>query len=340
MGLFSALYAFALTCRRFSYAHIKKPDKLPAKVISIGNLTLGGTGKTPAVISLAREAKKRGFTPCILTRGYKGKAKNICFVSKGNGSLLNAEQAGDEAFLMAEILRGIPVVKGAKRYEAGIFALKELSSQPSALSLRPSLFILDDGFQHWRLHRDIDILLIDAANPFGNEKLFPEGIMREPFSAMKRANIIVITKADMAVQGRIHAIMDKIKKYNPEAPIFTASHKPTGVAGISGESKGLDSLRNKKIYAFSGIANPAYFRSTLTLSGALIVEFRKFRDHHIYRQKDMDEIKKDASGLEIITTEKDLVKLKELRIPENLSALKIEFSIDDDFYDNIFRRVQ
>ncbi|HDH05515.1 MAG TPA: tetraacyldisaccharide 4'-kinase [Nitrospirae bacterium] len=339
MGLFSALYAFALTCRRFSYAHIKKPGKLPAKVISIGNLTLGGTGKTPAVMSLAQEAKKRGFTPCILTRGYRGKSKGTCFVGKGGKPLMNAQQAGDEAFLMAEILDGIPIVKGKDRYKSGLFALNSLRSKLRTPNSE-LLFILDDGFQHWRLHRDIDILLIDAINPFGNEKLFPEGIMREPFSAIKRANIIVITKADMAAQGTVHAITDKIRKYNPEAPIFTASHRPTGLAGISGESKGLDSLRNKRIYAFSGIANPAYFRSTLTLSGARTVEFRKFRDHHIYRQKDMDEIKKDASGLDIVTTEKDLVKLKELQIPENLSALKIEFSIDDDFYNNIFRRVQ
>jgi tetraacyldisaccharide 4'-kinase len=178
-----------LAYRRFSYAYFKKPDKLPAKVISIGNLTLGGTGKTPAVISIAQEAKKRGFTPCVLARGYKGKAKETCFISKGEKPLLNSREAGDEAYLMAEILKGMPVVKGKNRYEAGKLALENFQSE--------ILFILDDGFQHWRLHRDIDVLLIDATDPFGNEKLFPEGIMREPFSAIRRAHFIVITKADV-----------------------------------------------------------------------------------------------------------------------------------------------
>ncbi len=114
MGLLSTIYSFALACRRFSYVYFKKPDKLSAKVISIGNLTLGGTGKTPAVISLAQEAKERGFNTCILTRGYKGNVKDVCFVSTGEGPLLNVHQAGDEPYLMAEILKGVPIVIGKK----------------------------------------------------------------------------------------------------------------------------------------------------------------------------------------------------------------------------------
>ncbi len=329
MGLLSALYGFGLSCKKF---YCRNPNRLPVKVISIGNLTLGGTGKTPAVISVAQEAKMRGFNPCILTRGYKGKVKDTCFVSKGDKPLLNTQEAGDEAFLMAQILEGVPIVKGKDRYKSGLFALDNLYSE--------LLFILDDGFQHWKLHRDVDVLLIDATNPFGNEKLFPEGILREPFSAMKRAHIIVITKADMAIQGAITTITRKIKQYNSDAPIFTASHKPAGLISALGEAVELNTLRNKQIYAFSGIANPAYFQSTLRSTGARIVEFMNFRDHHIYSRKDMDKIKSEALGLEIVTTEKDLVKLKELDVPDNLSALRIEFSIENDFYDNLFRRLQ
>lgn len=333
MGLFSTIYGFTLSCRRLGYRYFKKPGRLPAKVISIGNITLGGTGKTPAVISVAQEAKKQGFSPCILTRGYKGKTKETCFVSNGGRPLLSAAEAGDEAFLMAEILTGIPIVKGKKRYEAGLLAHHELSPHPT-------LFILDDGFQHWGLHRDVDILLIDATNPFGNEKLLPEGIMRESFFAMNRANIIVITKSDMIREDAAQGLTDKLRKYNSEAPVFTASHRPAGIIDIAGEYKGLESVRGKRVFAFSGIANPDYFHATLTKSGARIVEFRKFKDHHDYSQKDVDAIKEDALGLDIITTEKDLAKLKELKIPDNLSALKIEFSVNDDFYDDVFRRVQ
>ena len=137
---------------------LKSRKRLPAKVISVGNITVGGTGKTPAVIAIARKAKEYGYLPCILTRGYRGSAKGPCFVSRGEGPLLGVDEAGDEPVLMAERLTGVPIVKGSDRYEAGMFALDCLDS-PSLL------FILDDGFQHRALHRDVDVLLIDGMNP-------------------------------------------------------------------------------------------------------------------------------------------------------------------------------
>ena len=335
MGLFSAIYGLGLNCKKYIDTELKKPSRLPSKVISIGNITLGGTGKTPAVIKLAIEAKKRGLKPCVLTRGYKGKSKDICFISKGEGPLMDTRQAGDEAWLMAEKLRGIPVVKGRDRFRAGIFALE--NDQLAVVNLQYSkLFILDDGFQHWKLHRDIDVLLIDATNPFGNGRLFPEGIMREPFSALERADIFIISKSDVAGQEAVSEITGKIKKYNNKAPVFSASHKPAGTINIAGEINISNALRDKKVYAFSGIANPAYFQATLRSMGADIVGFRKFRDHHFYSQKELDEIKKESMGLNIVTTEKDLVKLKDFELPEKLSALRIEFSVDDRFYDYLF----
>ncbi|NOZ69984.1 MAG: tetraacyldisaccharide 4'-kinase [Deferribacteres bacterium] len=328
MGLLSALYGLGLSCRRLCYSCLKKPERLPARVISVGNLTLGGTGKTPAVIALALEAKKRGLKPCVLTRGYRGRTREPCFVSKGAGPLLNARAAGDEALLMAETLRGIPVVKGRDRYKAGLFALEGLRAG--------ALFILDDGFQHWGLGRDMDVLLIDATNPFGNGRLFPEGILREPLSAMRRADFIVITKADTAAGETVAGIRQEIRRYNPDAPVFEASHKPAVLVSPSGETTGLDTLRGRDIYAFAGIANPSYFRSLLLSQGARLMKFREFRDHYFYRQADMDEIKRDAGGLDIITTEKDLVKIRELRVPDKISALRIEFSVAGDFYSTLF----
>jgi tetraacyldisaccharide 4'-kinase len=148
---------------------LKNRKNLPCRVVSIGNLTLGGTGKTPAVIALAEEAKKRGFLPCILTRGYKGKTKGPCFVSRGDGPLLSEYQAGDESILMAEKLQGVPIIKGENRYKAGMFAIQHLRSyNPDIVS--KLLFILDDGFQHWILFRDKNILLVDGTNPFGNKR--------------------------------------------------------------------------------------------------------------------------------------------------------------------------
>lgn len=308
---------------------------MPARVISIGNLTLGGTGKTPAVIAISEEAKKRGFKPCILTKGYRGNVKGPCFVSKGSEPLLNPLEAGDEAYLMAERLEGVPIVMGKNRYKSGIFAIENFNSELQTPNSK-LLFILDDGFQHWALHRNTDVLLIDATNPFGNGRLFPEGRLREPLTAMRRADTIVMTKADVVSKELISTYAQKIKQYNSEAPIYTASHKPTCLVSVSGKTKNLDTLNNKEIYAFAGIANPSYFKALLISKGADIIRFKKFRDHYIYKQRNIKKIKKDAAGLEIITTEKDLVKLKGLNSIENIYALRIEFSIEEEFYNNLF----
>ena len=129
-------------------------------------------------------------------------------------------------------------------------------------------------------------------------------------------------------------------EYNPQAPIFSASHKPVELINMAGEVRQLNTLFNKRIYTFAAIANPVYFQSLLRSHGAQIVQSREFRDHHSYSQKDMDDLKSDAMGLDIITTEKDLVKLRDLKVPDNVYALRVEFSVDDEFYDNLFRRLQ
>ena len=333
MGLLSALYNLGLSCRTFGYKHFKKPGRLPVKVVSIGNITLGGTGKTPAVIRLAEEAVKRGFSPCILTRGYKGKAKETCFVSRGEGPVLDVDEAGDEAYLMAGKLKGIAVVKGRRRYEAGLFALSNLEH-------KPSLMILDDGFQHIALARDIDVVLIDGTKPFGDEKIFPEGRLREPLHALKRADYVIITKSDNAAEDALTNIRNNITSINPELPVYMSSHQPLRLINISGKTKELSYLENRKVLAFAGIANTGYFKSTIKTCGAVIAGFHRYRDHHVYSVKDIEKLKQDAAGLDILTTEKDFVKLKDLNVPDNLFALSIDFSVDNAFFDSIFRRLE
>lgn len=237
------LYFLGLSIKK-QYA-LRNQKRLPHKAISIGNITLGGTGKTPVTIALAGEAKQRGYKPCILTRGYKGKIEGPCFVSRGEGPLLDELKAGDEALLMAEKLHGVPIVKGKDRYEAGMFALNSL---PSALS--PDLFILDDGFQHWSLFRDKDILLIDSTNPFGNKRLLPLGHLREPLSEISRADIIVLTKTDNSERGRISGVnrlIAEIKQYNLNAPLFFADHRPSQFMIPTGETFPFEWAKGKKI---------------------------------------------------------------------------------------------
>jgi tetraacyldisaccharide 4'-kinase len=312
---------------------LKNQKSLPCKVISIGNITLGGTGKTPATIALAEEAKKRGFNPCILTRGYKGKANSPCFISTGDVPLLNEYQAGDEAILMAEKLKGIPIVKGRDRYKAGMFAIQNLKSQ--------ILFILDDGFQHWGLFRDKDILLLDSTNPFGNRRLLPLGPLREPLSGMGKADIIVITKTDevKSQKSKVKSLIEEIKKYNSKASIFFAVHKPLKFKTTTGNTFPVKWAKDKRFFGFCGIGNPQSFRETLLAADIDLIGFKTFRDHYRYSPRDINAIKRNAESISaewIVTTEKDIMRLKGLDTPKNLVALVIEFTIDEGFYNDAF----
>jgi tetraacyldisaccharide 4'-kinase len=322
---------------------LNRQKRLPRKVISVGNITLGGTGKTPAAIALAKEAKKRGLMPCILTRGYKGIAEGPCFVSKGEGLLLDEYHAGDEAVLMAEKLEDVPVVKGKNRYEAGMFAL---SSLPAPFI--PDLFVLDDGFQHWHLFRDKDVLLVDGINPFGNGRLLPVGSLREPVNATARADVIVITKIGKnGSQGRKEmkgtgekGLVEELRKYNTYAPIFPADHRPSMFAAASGagDTFPLEWAKDRKIFGFCGIGNPGSFKATLLCAGADLKGFIGFRDHYRYTKRDIGAIIKNAAGCGagwIVTTEKDIMRLRGMDLPENLVTLVIDFVPDGEFYDKV-----
>lgn len=340
MGIFEFIYYIGYSLKKkYSLTYQKK---LPYKVISIGNITAGGTGKTPAVIALAEQALKRGLIPCILTRGYKGKAKGPCFVSMGDGPLLNETEAGDEAVLMANRLKKVFVVKGADRHKAGMFALGNLKSQISDLKSEV-IFILDDGFQHWRLARDKDILLIDSENPFDNNRLLPVGLLREPVKEMKRADIIVITRAqdlDDFEKFRVENLVKEIRNHNSDARIFFSGHKPVRIIGSSGVTMPLKWAKDKGFFAFCGIGNPDSFKKTLKSIGCEIKGFKAYRDHYRYKQGDIGDISKEAKKQKaegIITTEKDMARLTGLDIPDNIFSLAVEFSVDSRFYDEAFR---
>jgi len=339
MTLFESFYFLGYSLKKRHALNRQK--KLPRKVISVGNITLGGTGKTPATIALAKEARRRGLMPCILTRGYKGIAEGPCFVSRGEGPMLDEYHAGDEAVLMAEKLKEIPVVKGKNRYEAGMFALGSLSA-----SLTPDLFVLDDGFQHWHLFRDKDILLIDGINPFGNRRLLPVGSLREPVSATARADVIVITKTKENGPGDGHdmkgvrerGLVEELREYNKHAPIFFAHHRPVMFTGPAGDTFPIEWAKNRKLFGFCGIGNPVSFKETLILAGADLTGFMGFRDHHRYTKDDIRTIignaTKSGAGW-IVTTEKDIMRLTGMDLPENLAVLRIDFVTDKEFYDKV-----
>jgi tetraacyldisaccharide 4'-kinase len=201
------------------------------------------------------------------------------------------------------------------------------------------LFILDDGFQHWRLFRDKNILLVDAENPFDNERLLPVGLLREPIKEIRRADIVVITKAlglNEIEQLGIEDLIKKIKRYNPRVLIFLSGHKPLRFVGPSGETMPLKWAEGKNFFAFCGIGNPESFRRTLISIGSELKGFKIYSDHYRYKQNDIENILKKSQRISadwLVTTEKDMMRLKGITLPDNIISLAIGFEVDQRFYD-------
>jgi len=320
---FSFCYASLVQIRNAFYHHILHPRSLPCKVISIGNISVGGTGKTPFCIFMAKRLLQQGFRVAILATGYRGKdGKRLSVVSDGNEILKNPLEAGEEAFLMADKLRGVPVLAGKDRFLAGLCACKEFS---------PQILLLDDGFQYLRIKKDLDILLVDAQRGFGKGYPFPRGFLREPLKNIERAHIFLITKVGDI--ENLESIRNTILKYKKDALIYQGRFKPTGLIHVrTGERKDLGQLKNRKIIALSAIDNPAYFASLLRQLGSEIVHEIRLPDHYIFSRRDLIRLKDLCSpNLWAIITEKDGVKLKNLAgQKDSLWALAIEFELIEE----------
>lgn len=306
-----------------------------SKIISIGNITTGGTGKTPAVIYFSKLLAKENYQVAVLSRGYRGsKSKDGGIVSDGKELLLTAKESGDEPYLIALNLPNIPVAIGKDRFSMGEI-LKE--------KLHRNLFILDDGFQHYALQRDVDIVLIDAVNPFGNGSMLPHGILREPKLALQRSDIVIITKSNLIAKQELDNLERQLHEITSHQTIFKATHKPSELVKLptqkenylSGKKEKLDFLRNKEVWALAGIGSHRSFEKTLENLGVVAVHSISFRDHHDYSEKDIANILKRVSERDIlITTEKDWIRLQKYQQQfshlKNFYFLKIEFSILND----------
>lgn len=314
--------------------------RLPRPVVSVGNITAGGTGKTPMVIFLTKLLRERGYRPAVLSRGYRGKGEGrVNVVSDGDHVTASPAEAGDEPFLIASST-GAAVLTGADRFATGSHAVERLGAD---------ILVLDDAFQHRRLFRDVDILLLDADRPFGNRCLLPRGPLREPVNGLIRADMIVLTRSgedsgESPVEGELRA------KY-PGIPVFRAVRQPKEIVPLSAGSfppiqadplesspsspqkreQGFpsESLQGRRVCAFAGIANPDSFRKTLASLGAETVAFLTFPDHHRYRVEDIEAVRKAAEKgkCEItLTTEKDGVKLRGFPTA-GIHALRVEMSV-------------
>lgn len=299
----SFAYGAAVSLRAALFASgLARTRRLPVPVLSVGNVSAGGSGKTPFVEMLAARLREQGQRVVIISRGYRGGLKKPTIISDGRDLRCEPPVAADEAYLLARHLPGVAVLTGADRYRVGEVALEQVDC---------GVIILDDGFQHLRLYRDLDIVLVDAGNPLGYGRLLPSGLLREPPEALGRADIVVVTHADA---GRdLDPAIQAIRRYAPTTPIALAVHRPIGLIDVSGgERLGLERLTGQRLLAASGIANPSRFEATLVQLGAFVVARRIFPDHHRYSTADLESINEAArkSGASmVVTTEKDMVKL-------------------------------
>ena len=329
--LLSIPYGGFVRARSLLYSlQLLKPKTLPCPVISIGNITAGGTGKTPLVMSLAKGLMERGIFVAILSRGYKGKKASQQVVSDGKTIFLSPEESGDEPFLMAKACKGIPVLTGKDRFLGGRVALQRFGVKG---------MLLDDGYQHLPLRRDINILLIDSEIGFGDRTLLPRGILREPLSHLRRAHVFLLTKAEDPEAFR--PLEKTIHEIHPQAPLYHSHYEPVSLVGPEGEEEEPSSPKGKRVLALSGVANPNYFSSLLRKCGMEVVREVIFPDHHLYTTRDLFSIDEKGKGVDcIVTTEKDMVKLKKLNVLHlPIRALRIEMKIweEKEFYQEVMK---
>lgn len=294
----SLVYALAQRLRAALYrAGVLKTRRLPRPVISVGNLTVGGTGKTPVTAYIARLLLSQGYRVAVLSRGYGGSLEgHTLVVSDGSTVMMKAEQCGDEPYLLASTIPGLMVVMGSDRFAAGLMAMEQLN---------PDLFLLDDGFQHLRLTRDLNILLLDHDRPFANGWTLPAGMLREPRSAASRADLVIITRCPSGSSPSPPPL--------PGIPCCSASHGLGTLMPLTGGGAfPLESLRGRRVLAFAGIADPASFFQGLREQGLNLVAELPLPDHVAYDESRIAELGRlmaDATADVAITTEKDGVKL-------------------------------
>ena len=288
LRLASIPYGWAIRLRNARYDHgTATIHRLPVPVICVGNLTLGGTGKTPMVAWLARWFRQQNVRVAIISRGYGAAA----------GS------RNDEALELEEQLPGVPHLQNPDRVAAGNEAVDELDSE---------LIILDDGFQHRRLYRDLDIVLIDAIAPFGHGYLLPRGFLREPVSGLRRAAAVILTRSDMVSDECRTEIRRRIGKLAPAANWIEMVHEPYELRDAEGKRESLEILAGADLAAFSGIGNPVGFDHTLTVCGYHVAARRTYPDHHGYSADDIRQLGDWIEGLDVmatVCTHKDLVKI-------------------------------
>jgi len=343
----SKVFQVAIQTRRFLYnRRILRDSTLGVQVIAVGNLTVGGTGKTPVVEKFARELRDQGRNVAILSRGYRSKPPPFHqrllnrvllrhdttpprVVSDGKSLLLDSEMAGDEPYMLASNLKDVVVLVDKDRVKSGRYAIEKFGCDT---------LLLDDGFQYWKLRgRRLDIVLVDCQQPFGTGRLLPRGTLREPPSHLARASTIFITKSE----GDTSALRRRLAEFNPEAGIIECVHHPLYLEDVfTGERLKLDFLKGRKVASLSGIAQPESFEQSLVRLGSELVYSKRFADHHRFTQQEVLNAinrSKKRQAETIVTTQKDAVRFPRIdRRDLPVYFMRVEIKIlrgADDFQD-------
>ncbi|HPC95869.1 MAG TPA: tetraacyldisaccharide 4'-kinase [Sedimentisphaerales bacterium] len=309
LGPASVGYRLAVGVRNSLYDHqMLSMHRVSVPVLCVGNLTTGGTGKTPLVVWLARLMSQKGLRAAILTRGYK--ARRAC-TAHHDTKVGNAHPATDEPAELAAACPGVPVIVNPDRIAGAAEAIRNHGAQ---------VLLMDDGFQHRRLGRNLDIVTIDATCPFGYGRLLPAGLLREPVSGLTRAHAVVLTRSDQVSEETLRRIETQIRRIDPDLLVARSIHAPVGARRSDGVEIPPDELKGKKVFAFCGLANPTAFFTTAKACGCVLAGSQTYDDHYAYAQRDLADLCQAARsyGAELLlTTQKDWTKIASLSRPDD-----------------------
>jgi tetraacyldisaccharide 4'-kinase len=336
LGCVEGVHRGLLATRAWLYAHdVLRSRAVACPVVSLGNLTVGGTGKTPAVELAVRTLLELARRPAVVSRGYGRRSRGVQVVADTSAIRLDAEDAGDEPFLLARRLPGVPVVVGANRHDAARLAVDRFDADT---------IVLDDGFQHRTLRKDLEIVMVRAANPWGNGRLLPLGPLREPLAALARADLVVLTGATGPAD--LASTADAVRIHAPTVPVLPAVYHPVE-CWMAGSMRWvqLGSLAGLRLLGFAGIGTPSAFEHTLRGLGIEVEALVAYPDHHWYTARDLAALaaRATAPGVQgLVTTEKDWVRLRRLTppgLPLYVVSVRLELPAGADTWCRAFERV-
>ena len=303
--------------------------KIPTKVVSVGNITAGGTGKTPAVIYLSQFFKKRNYKVAVLSRGYGRKTAGTQLVTNGKETVDDWRNFGDEPTLISQKLKDVPIVVDQNRYRGAMYLIEKFN---------PDIIIMDDAFQHRSIERDLDLVLINSQAPISDYRLIPHGLLREPIRHLKRADAIILTKSNLGKPEQ--KLISKVKKSN--LPVFYSTIIHNHFFSINNET--FKPKNNTRALAVSGIADPRSFYESLQRTNIMMIDKIAYFDHYEFQQSDIENLKKaliDNDAEIVVTTEKDMIRLKNLDLNGiDIYSLGIDFKLDgpgEQYIANLFK---